>query len=155
MTETERNEVVVTARNVDPRVVATLRRAAELAAERGHWLGPEHLVAALAEGGRGEVSLFEKWWPRQGAGDPDPYNGFHHEGSDVALGAITVAEFRELARTMLPPATSEPRGGGEPSVEFAVSGPDAPAYRALIEGPDSSDVARPRRYAENGTTRES
>ncbi|WP_216916944.1 hypothetical protein [Nocardia noduli] len=149
MTDNEPNEVVVTLRHVDPRLVAALCRAAELAAEHGHWLGREHLIAALTDNTRGEQTLFEKWWPRHGTEQPDPYNGYPNDDPATQFRPITAPELHTVAQQMIPPTAPNvaPTAGG-PTVDYTVSGPDGPAYRALIEGPDPTTIDRPRRYAD-------
>lgn len=143
MSSSETNEVSVTVRGIDPRAVVVLRQATELARAGGQWLRPEHLVAALVAGLPGEQSLFERWWPRSGGAEPDPYDG---EGA--AARALELGELADLVRRMLPPGVpGQPESAG-PGVDYSVAGPDAAAYRTLIESPDSGISVRPRRYAD-------
>ncbi|MGK8488045.1 hypothetical protein [Nocardia asiatica] len=148
MTRAETNEVTATVRQVDPRVVVTLCRAAELAAERGQWLRAEHLIAALVEGLPGEASLFETWWPRDGAAEPDPYNGYNRGEPDAVLHALSLPELVDLARQMLPPAAPARSDTDLPAVDYTVAGPDGEAFRTLIEGSVPSVLDSPRRYAD-------
>ncbi|MBF6062987.1 hypothetical protein IU500_12575 [Nocardia terpenica] len=145
--ETEPNEVTATIRHVDPRLVAVLRRAAELAGERGHWLGAEHVIAALTED-KPEASLFSRWWPRDGASEPDPYNGYPVAEPGVTLRPIGLEDLTTVAQQMIPPPAQNIPNASKPTVDYAATGPDSPAYRSIIEGSDRDASNGPRRYAD-------
>ncbi|WP_225731034.1 MULTISPECIES: hypothetical protein [unclassified Nocardia] len=145
-TEIESNELTVTVHHVDPELVAVLRRAVELAAERSHhWLRGEHVLAALAEGPRGGQSLFDMWWPREGA-EPDPNNGYHRAEPGAALRPVSLEELKTVTHQMMPPVWSGPTGDG-PAIEYTASGPDREEYHALIEGPGADFKITPQ-YAD-------
>lgn len=137
---TEPAESTVTIRKIDPRLVPILRRAAALAADDGHWLTAEHLLAALAAPPSGERSVFWKWWPRDDPAPADPYNG---PAGEPGPSALTLRELEALVGGILPPRAHMPVAA--PEVEYAAAGPDSDAYEALAA--DNPPMSQTRRYA--------
>ncbi len=113
MSTTERDETVTTITGAAPGAIIALRRAAAIAAEHGHnYIGVEDLLAALLDAPASPLAL--AWQQRQ-------------------LGALTLEELRELARSVVPGPVGGDHGPAEPAaVTFEVSGPHAEEFRKAI-----------------------
>ncbi|MEU2087099.1 hypothetical protein [Nocardia beijingensis] len=113
MTTTERDESTVTVTGAAPGVIVALRRAATIAAEHGHnYVGFEDLLVALLDA---PMSPLQVHWEQRG------------------LGALSLTELRELARSIVPGPVRGAHGPAEPAtVTFDLSGPHAEEFRQAI-----------------------